>query len=1230
MLGTSKSVWGFDPRTIPGCSLWLDAADTTTLTLSTSNVTGWTDKSPLATPFTLSNGSGGSTIRTTYAGLPVVQVSNSCFFNASYSYPLATRSIFFVMAETVHSDWRGLLSFVNTVGQSDYNTQNGYTITSTNTVGSNVQFSQNAGNGGFVFNYNASNGVKNVPFQLYEDVTSNTAVTLFITGSNVYSSNTSVAPLTSTGLTVGGRGGIPNTGALVIAEVLLYSNVLTTSQRQQVEGYLAHKWGVSGYSPTTPLTIPGCQLWLDAADASTVTGTTSVTAWRDKSTNGYSANSFVNSVAYPSLVSNVQNGNSVIQYSAGNGSSIANFVLAQTMSIFMVYYPINQSTDGPFLEHGPDTNSTSGLYFHAQNGNNFSINSGSGQVAVNFGTTAVSNTWQMIEGINPDPANGNTMAYYVNGTTMASGGIQSGTTTLTKTLYINGRGGANNVSYNTYLAELIIFNIAVTTSQRQTIEGYLAKKWGITSMYLVLPSIHPFYSVRPHLRPFHPTDIDGCQLWLDAADSSTVTLSGSNVTQIVDKSSNAYTFTGSAGSYPTRTTTLNGLPVISSSTGQYLQTTSFNQNFTTATFFAVVRPTEDITPNGKSGNGYAAYGIASGTQLGDLNFVVTYANQSQTGDPSKFFIEIDKQGTGFINGALGGASPSTYNPVNTPLNIGAVLSGSSNTNSAYLNGNSVNMTYNVSGTFPLQSGRTVRCFSGFGCDFAETLIYGTVLTTAQRQQVEGYLAHKWGLLPPSSITPLTIPGLALWLDASDPAGTGVVPANGTTISTWVDKSGNNRNGTSTGSPTLSSGQIVFSGSQWFSGSITNTTANLTAFVVAKTTTSPATIYSRILSASIGGNNDFDNTPSMDVMVYLDTANTLGSFRNYVTLSTVTTTPNQTFLAVTRTNATTNTFYLNGIASSTVTLSGGAVGSFGYTTYWVGSGPAGANLTGTVSEALYYHADLTDTQRQTIERYLLNKWGIGTTSSSLISTHPFKSIPPASLPFSPRNISGLQLWLDAADTSSMTFSSGSNLSVWRDKSGYANNFSLTSGTTSNINDGGYSVVNFPSGAIMSSANQITFTTSSAFFIVSKLTSLSASTISMVVGFTNIYGGDYTFVRYNPSAILNGTAATTTNERDVGNNNYYVNGTFNPSTFGSNVYLNVYSIIGTVSPTISGTSFLTLSSSFSSRFFIGNIAEFLYYPGGVTSSQRQQVEGYLAQKWGLTGSLPSSHPFKKLPA
>ena len=508
-------------------------------------------------------------------------------------------------------------------------------------------------------------------------------------------------------------------------------------------------------------------------------------------------------------------------------------------------------------------------------------------------------------------------------------------------------------------------------------------------------------SSRPKLvtipSTFSPTSITGCVLWIDAADSTKITMSGSNVTQIVDKSSNAYTFTGSAGTYPTRTTTLNGLPVISSSTGRNLQTTNFNQNFTTATFFAVVRPTEDITPNGKSGNGYAAYGIVAGTQLGDFAFVVTYANQSQSGDPSKFFIEIDKQGTGFINGALGGASPSTYNPVNTPLNIGAVMTGSSGTNTAYLNGTSVNLTYNVSGTFPLQSSRTVSVFWGFGCDYAETLVYGSVLTTTQRQEVEGYLAQKWGL---TASLPAGHPGL-----------------------------------TSILYPTIS---------------------------IAPTTT--------VISVS----------------------------------------------------------------------------------------------------------------------------------------------------FVPTSITGCGIWLDATDLTTFTYSSGSNISQWRDKSGSSNHFGLSRGTATSTVDNGRNVVNFVDGTVMTSANQISFTTSSAFFIVSKMTSTNSA--QNLIGFYPGINNGFS-LRFFSSVLYSG------NGDDLSLGNYYVNGNFNP-TYTSNAYYNTYSLISTTTPSRGATTIISLSDNwilegFAQRFFIGNIAEFLYYPAGMTSTQRQTVEGYLAQKWGLTSNLPGGH-------
>jgi hypothetical protein len=43
----------------------------------------------------------------------------------------------------------------------------------------------------------------------------------------------------------------------------------------------------------------------------------------------------------------------------------------------------------------------------------------------------------------------------------------------------------------------------------------------------------------------------------------------------------------------------------------------------------------------------------------------------------------------------------------------------------------------------------------------------------------------------------------------------------------------------------------------------------------------------------------------------------------------------------------------------------------------------------------------------------------------------------------------------------------------------------------------------------------------------------------------------------------------------------------------------------------------------------LCEFITYNTLLTTTQRQQVEGYLAWKWGLNPSLPTTHPYYKVP-
>ena len=51
---------------------------------------------------------------------------------------------------------------------------------------------------------------------------------------------------------------------------------------------------------------------------------------------------------------------------------------------------------------------------------------------------------------------------------------------------------------------------------------------------------------------------------------------------------------------------------------------------------------------------------------------------------------------------------------------------------------------------------------------------------------------------------------------------------------------------------------------------------------------------------------------------------------------------------------------------------------------------------------------------------------------------------------------------------------------------------------------------------------------------------------------------------------------------------------------------------------------IDRSFTDRIWQGFISEVISYNTTLTTTQRQQVEGYLAQKWGLTASLPAGHP------
>lgn len=256
---------GFNPKSISGLSLWLDASDASTITLNGANVSEWRDKSggsPNASqataasqPAYTSSAINGRPAVDFNSNRSLVFASSTASFN--YLHNSTGGTIFMVVRPGATSDPNAYRPFLTNHGDSSANTGVGFVFDDRAagfnrnnmliaTVNRGVAGQQTAAvlANNFFTTANAY-CVLSVAFDC-GNATASSRLRVYLNGTANGTTNTSTnAAATgnaSQNMTIGSIGG--GTEAAV-AEMLFYQGVLGASQRVAVERYLAKKYGIA-------------------------------------------------------------------------------------------------------------------------------------------------------------------------------------------------------------------------------------------------------------------------------------------------------------------------------------------------------------------------------------------------------------------------------------------------------------------------------------------------------------------------------------------------------------------------------------------------------------------------------------------------------------------------------------------------------------------------------------------------------------------------------------------------------------------------------------------------------------------------------------------------------------------------------------------------------------------------------------------------------------------------
>lgn len=245
-------------------------------------------------------------------------------------------------------------------------------------------------------------------------------------------------------------------------------------------------------SEPAPLWTPAditTRAWLDADDASTLTlSGSNVSQWRDKSGGGRHFNQGTNADR-PSSEHSL-NGRNVLRFNSKrmDGSAASQYFTTTNFWFALVARVVSVTSNNGnwFFNQGFAGGAGGAVGLYCRSSGIIGIGAGSGSQVASVSHTNFIGNWIIVVG----GSNTSSLRIALNG-----GSLIIGSTVTTSALGTAMQIGAVYERLpDSYLAEMCLGNVALSSDIKSLMEGYLAHKWGLSSQ---LPNDHPYKAIAP-------------------------------------------------------------------------------------------------------------------------------------------------------------------------------------------------------------------------------------------------------------------------------------------------------------------------------------------------------------------------------------------------------------------------------------------------------------------------------------------------------------------------------------------------------------------------------------------------------------------------------------------------------------------------------------------------------------------------------------------------------------